>query len=110
MHRFSGVPFPQAPITHHWLDSSHITFGVLTAGAVVGAAKLEASAFRGRGPDENRYGIESPKLDSQSFLASLDPTSSRALQASYWRLHSPEQLETDVHQDRTTASAIFAPH
>src|SRR6185295_3951046 len=35
MHRFSGMNDPQAPITHHWLDSSHITYGVLTAGAVI---------------------------------------------------------------------------
>ena len=108
MHRFSGMAFPQAPITHHWLDSSHITFGVLTGGVVVGPAKLEASAFRGREPDENRYGIESPKLDSHSFRISLNPTASWALQASYGRLHSPEQLEPDMAVDRTTASAIYA--
>ncbi len=108
MHRFSGVPFPSAPITHHWLDSSHITFGVLTAGAVVGGAKLEASAFRGREPDENRYGIESPKLDSHSFRLSLNPTPSWAFQISRGRLNSPEQLEPDVDVDRTTASAIYA--
>ena len=31
MHRTSGMDIPEAPITHHWLDSTHITFGVLTA-------------------------------------------------------------------------------
>ncbi len=108
MHRFSGMAFPQAPITHHWLDSSHISFGVLTGGAVLGPAKLEASAFRGREPDENRYGIESPKLDSHSFRVSLNPAPAWALQASYGRLNSPEQLEPDVDVDRTTASAIYA--
>ncbi|HEY2923759.1 MAG TPA: hypothetical protein VGJ98_02205 [Candidatus Eisenbacteria bacterium] len=108
MHRFSGMAVPQAPITHHWLDSSHITFGVLTAGGVLGPAKLEASAFRGREPDQNRYDIESPKLDSHSFRFSLNPTPSWALQASYGRLTSPEQLEPDVDVDRTTASAIHA--
>jgi hypothetical protein len=108
MHRFSGMSIPQAPITHHWLDSSHITFGVLTAGAVLGSAKFEASAFRGREPDQNRYDIESPKLDSHSFRFSLNPTPAWALQASYGRLHSPEQLEPDVNVDRITASAIHA--
>ena len=108
MHRFSGMAIPAAPITHHWLDSSHISFGVLTAGAVVGRAKLEASAFRGREPDENRWGIETPKLDSHSFRISLNPAPSWALQASYGRLNSPEQLEPDVDIDRTTASAIYA--
>jgi|GEM_PF-3089153 len=25
MHRFSGMGNPEAPITHHWLDSTHVT-------------------------------------------------------------------------------------
>src|SRR5206468_760944 len=51
MHRFSSMSLPEAPITHHWLDSTHISFGVVTAGAVVDRVKIEASAFRGREPD-----------------------------------------------------------
>jgi len=108
MHRFSGLNIPQAPITHHWLDSSHITFGVLTTGAVWGGAKIEASAFRGREPDQNRYDIESPKLDSHSFRLSLNPAPAWAFQVSYGRLNSPEQLEPEVDVDRTTASAMYA--
>jgi hypothetical protein len=107
MHRFSGMNIPVAPITHHWLDSTHITYGVLTAGAVVDQVKFEASAFRGREPDQDRWNIESPKLDSQSFRLSVNPTEHWALQASYGRLHSPEQLEPEVDQDRTTASAMY---
>ena len=106
MHRFSGANIPVAPITHHWLDSTHISYGILTAGAVLDRVKLEASAFRGREPDENRWNIEPPKLDSHSFRVSVNPTDRWALQASYGRLHSPEQLEPDVDQDRTTVSAI----
>ena len=106
MHRFSGVNIPVAPITHHWLDSTHITYGVLTGGAVVDRLKVEASAFRGREPDENRWDIESPRLDSHSFRLSVNPTDRWALQVSYGRIHSPEQLEPDVNQDRVTASAM----
>jgi hypothetical protein len=106
MHRFSGANLPAAPITHHWLDSSHITYGVVTGGVVAGGAKFEASAFRGREPDEHRWNIEAPKLDSYSFRLSFNPATHWALQASYGRLHSPEQLEPDVDQDRLTASAI----
>jgi hypothetical protein len=108
MHRFSGMNIPQAPITHHWLDSSHITFGVLTAGVVLGGVKVEASAFRGREPDQNRYDIETPKLDSHSFRLSLNPAPAWALQVSHGRLNSPEQLEPEVDVDRTTASAMVA--
>jgi len=108
MHRFSAMAMPDAPITHHWLDSSHITYGVLTGGVVVGGLKFETSAFRGREPDQNRWGIESPKLDSHSFRLSWNPSAAWALQASYGRLHSPEQLEPEVNTDRVTASAIYA--
>lgn len=108
MHRFSGSANPMAPLTHHWLDSSHITFGVLTGGLVWGGAKLEASAFRGREPDEKRWDLESPELDSHSFRLSLNPAPAWSLQASYGRLHSPEQLEPEVNVDRTTASAMAA--
>src|SRR6185295_17594193 len=101
---------PQAPITHHWLDSSHITYGVLTAGAVIDRVKLEGSAFRGREPDENRWDIESPTLDSHAFRVSFNPTPEWALQVSHGRLKSPEQLEADVDQDRTTASASHDGH
>jgi hypothetical protein len=107
MHRTSGMDIPEAPITHHWLDSTHITYGVLTGGAVVDRIKVEASTFRGREPDENRWDIESPKLDSYSFRLSANPTDHLALQLSYGRIHSPEQLEPEVDQDRTTASALY---
>lgn len=110
MHRFSGMNVPQAPITHHWLDSSHITYGVLTAGAVLDRIKVEASTFRGREPDENRWDIEPPHLDSHAFRVSINPTPAWALQVSHGRLKGPEQLEADVDQDRTTASAIYEGH
>lgn len=107
MHRFSGSNIPVAPITHHWLDSTHIAYGVLTAGAVVDRIKVEASAFRGREPDEHRWNIESPKLDSYAFRLSINPSEHWALQVSGGHIHSPEQLEPDVDQDRTTASAVY---
>jgi hypothetical protein len=107
MHRASGDEIPDAPITHHWLDSSHITFGVLTVGAVSGAWKLEGSLFNGREPDQHRYDIENPELDSRSLRLSWNPTPRWALQASHGRITSPEQLEPEVDQDRTTASVIL---
>ena len=54
MHRLSIQDSPEAPITHHWLDSTHITFGVVTAGLVLGDVKIEASRFNGREPDQHR--------------------------------------------------------
>src|SRR5207344_2673260 len=40
MHRASGDDNPEAPISHHWLDSTHVTFGVVTLGYVLGGFKL----------------------------------------------------------------------
>jgi hypothetical protein len=107
MHRFSAMSIPMAPITHHWLDSTHITYGVLTVGAVVDRIKVEASAFRGREPDENRWDIEKAELDSHSFRVSVNPTPSWSLQLSHGHIESPEELEPDVNQERTTATAIY---
>ena len=105
MHRFSGMDNPEAPITHHWLDSSHITYGVATLGWIRGDWKLEGSAFHGREPDRYRWDIEPPKFDSFSSRLSYNPTRDWALQVSYGHLVSPEGLEPDVNQGRFTASA-----
>ena len=107
MHRLSGMDIPEAPITHHWLDSTHITFGVLTAGVVLDTWKFEASAFKGREPDQYRYDIEAPRLDSFSGRVSWNPARELSLQVSWGRLHSPEQLEPDRNEDRFTASATY---
>ena len=53
MHRISALDNPATPIAHHWLDSSHVSFGVVTAGFVHDALKLEVSQFTGREPDQN---------------------------------------------------------
>src|SRR5207245_11456866 len=67
MHRFSGMDNPEAPITHHWLDSTHVTFGVATVAYTWAAKiKLEGSPFTGREPDQSRRDIEHPKMQSQS--------------------------------------------
>ena len=107
MHRASAMDSPEAPITHHWLDSTHITFGVVTAGWVHDAWKLEASRFRGREPDQDRWDIESPRLDSTSARLSWNPTASLALQVSWAHLQSPEALDPTVDERRWSASAIY---
>jgi len=107
MHRFSGLENPEAPLGHHWLDSTHITFGVATLGWIRGPVKLEGSVFTGREPDEERADIEEPKMDSWSVRASWQPTPDWSFQASFGQLESPEQLEPGVDLDRTTVSAIY---
>jgi hypothetical protein len=108
MHRFSGMDSPEAPITHHWLDSTHISYGVATAGySWHDTVKVEGSIFTGREPDQSRWDIETPRMDSQSLRLTINPTHDWSLQVSYGHLNSPEQLEPDVDQDRVTASATY---
>ena len=107
MHRFSGMDDPEAPIGHHWLDSTHITFGVITAGFVHGAWKLEGSVFTGREPDQRRWDFDPVRLDSGSARLSWNPAPNWALQVSYGFIKSPEQLEPGQDQRRTTASATY---
>jgi hypothetical protein len=107
MHRFSGMDDPAAPISHHWLDSTHITYGVVTWGIVHGAWKLEASAFNGREPDQDRWNFDRPRLDSWSSRLSWNPTANWSLQVSYGFIKGPEQLEPNVNQHRVTASATY---
>lgn len=107
MHRMSAMDSPEAPISHHWLDSTHISFGVVTAGFVTGAVKLEASRFNGREPDQHRFDIETGPLDSTAIRVSWNPSKSLSLQASWAHLVGPEQLEPGEPQRRWSASAIL---
>lgn len=107
MHRYSGMRNPEAPIAHHWFDSTHITFGVATLGASQGPFKLEGSWFNGREPDQYRWNIETRKFDSWSTRLSFNPSPEWALQASYGYLKSPEALEPDTSVRRLTASASY---
>ena len=107
MHRTSAMDSPEAPITHHWFDSTHITFGVLTGGFVHGGWKIEASQFRGREPDEDRYDIETGELDSTAVRLSWNPTENWSLQASWADITSPEALEPDEDEERWSVSGIY---
>jgi len=108
MHRGSAKYNPEPPITHHWFDSTHITYGVITAGYSARQFQLEASAFRGAEPDEQRWNIETPKLDSWSVRATVNPSPAWSVQASYAQIKQPEALHPGEDEHRFTASAHYA--
>jgi hypothetical protein len=108
MHRESIMDSPEAPITHHWLDSTHISFGVLTGGIVLDRVKLEVSRFNAREPDQHRWNIETGPLDSTSIRLSWNPVRTLSLQGSWAQFNAPEQLEPGVDQKRWSASALYA--
>ena len=107
MHRLSGTDNPEAPLSHHWLDSTHVSWGVVTGGYTLGGVKLEASGFNGHEPDQYHYNIETRSLDSYAVRATLNPTQGLSLQGSFGRLASPEQLEPGISVRRSTASVTY---
>lgn len=109
MHRGSAKLNPEAPITHHWFDSTHITYGVATVGFASRQFQLEGSLFTGREPDEDRWDIEKPRFDSWSVRATFNPSPAWSMQVSHGFIKNPEYLiHPGENEHRTTASAHYA--
>lgn len=105
-HRASAMELPQAPLSHHWQDSTHISDQVVTLGIQHGIFRIEASGFHGQEPNENRWNIDYGGIDSWSSRFSVYPNANWAIQMSAGRLRHPErQAPGDVI--RSTASAEY---
>lgn len=109
-HRLSAMPNPIAPITHHWLDATHISYGVVTSGVYGDRWKAEASVFNGREPDERRTDFDLGPLDSVSARLSWLPSASLVMQVSAGHLNDAEPVvgsASRVDVKRVTASATY---
>jgi hypothetical protein len=108
-HRLSAMPNPIAPISHHWLDSTHVSFGVVTGGLYGRKWKAEGSVFNGREPDDRRYDFDLAPLDSYSGRVWFLPTPAWALQVSAGHLAQAEFRADGPREDvdRVTASATY---
>lgn len=110
LHRASAIVNPVGPLTHHWLDSTHVSFGVMTFGVHNQRWKIEASAFNGREPDEGRIALDLGAFDSAAVRLSFLPTEAWAVQVSGASLRSSR---TDIVGQprrpglRVTASATY---
>ena len=107
MHRPSAMDNLAAPLSHHWQDATHISFGVLTAGVFGQRWKLEGSAYNGREPDEERWGFDPIGLDSYSGRFTVNPDSAWSFSAGYGFLKSPEALRPAESMHRVTASVLY---
>lgn len=106
MHRASAGPNPTAPLSHHHLDATHISHGVVNAAVTRGGVTFEASAFRGRESDEHRVKMDFGPLDSYSGRVTWKGDRWRT-QVSAGHLKFPDPTEfTDI--DRLTASVSYA--
>jgi hypothetical protein len=103
-HRASAAELPQAPLSHHLQDSTHIAASVLTIGAQQKQFGAAISGFHGQEPDNsNRWDIDRGRADSWSVRGTWDPTANWSAQFSTGHLHQPERDEPGDLQ-RTTAS------
>lgn len=103
-HRASASENPLAVLGHHQQDSTHIVNSVITVGFASGPVQLEASTFRGREPNENRWNIDRGKPDSFSSRLTVAAGNNFSGQFSMGRINNREALEPDLDTLRTTAS------
>src|SRR6202020_1125735 len=86
---------------------THIAADVVTMGLTYGVARIEASGFHGREPNEFRWDIDQGKIDSWSTRLTIQPGKNWSGQYSYGRIPSPEPLFPTEDQDRMTASVMY---
>jgi len=106
-HRASASEIPQAALSHHVQDSTHIAGSVLTVGAQSGMFGYAFSGFHGREPDEKRWDIDTGKIDSWAARFTFDPSPNWTAQVSTGHLKHPEAAEPGDIQ-RTTASVAYS--
>jgi len=105
MHRPSASENPQSPLGHHYLDSTHVSPGVVSFGVERNGFQVEAGAFHGQEPDEDRLDLDTAALDSYSVRGSW-ADGPWAFQVSGAHLKTPER-KSPYDENRVTASASF---
>jgi len=106
-HRASAFENPVGTLGHHQEDSTHIAYDVITVGFTQGIARIEASGFHGREPNEHRWQVQQGAIDSWSTRLTVQPGKDWSGQYSYARIHSPEALFPTENQERMTASVMY---
>ena len=105
MHRPSAIYNPQAPLSHHYLDATHVTPGVVSVGVERSGFKAEVGAFHGQEPDEDRLDLDTAALDSYSARLSW-AGGPWQFQISGADLKTPER-KSPYDATRVTASASY---
>jgi hypothetical protein len=105
-HRLSASALPTAPLSHHNLDSTHLSANVVSARIDVGPVAFEAGVFHGGEPDENRFDLDGGPIDSYAGRFSVRPIDGLTLQISAARRTNPEAIE-EGNQTRQTTSIEY---
>jgi hypothetical protein len=105
-HRPSSAAIPMAPLSHHNLDSTHISDDVVTALWGSRFVIVDGSLFHGAEPDENRWDLDQGALDSYAGRITVNPGAGLSFQVSACRREEPEAIEAG-NQTRQTASVAW---
>jgi hypothetical protein len=107
MHRFSAQT-PNAPLSHHFLDATHISYGVATFGLIAqNRVKIEGSWFNGLEPDQNRWNIEPIRFDSYALRITAMLSDNLVLDGSVGGRPSPERLHPGIGDVSLTTSLTY---
>ncbi|MGE0816481.1 MAG: hypothetical protein AB7O28_05695 [Vicinamibacterales bacterium] len=105
MHRASASENPQVPLSHHQLDATHLSQGVVHAAVTVAGVRVDGGLFRGQEPDERRTDLDTGPLDSQALQIGYARGSWTAQVSTAW-LTRPERLSV-YDAERRTASVSY---
>src|SRR5690606_6543974 len=111
MHRASARANPEPPITHHWFDSTHVTFGVVTAagGPALGrpALRHRASARVTPEPPLTHHWFDSTHVTCGVVTAGV-ATGLWQLEASAFRGGEPDKDRWDIETPRLDSWSVRA--
>lgn len=105
MHRASAIENPQVPLSHHQLDATHISQGVVHAAIATAGLRVDAALFHGQEPDEQRTDLDLGALDSQAMQLSYARGGWSAQLSTAWLTHPERLYPTDAR--RHTASVSY---
>lgn len=91
MHRASAIENPQVPLSHHQLDATHVSHGVVHAAIAAVGVRVDAALFHGQEPDERRTDLDTGPLDSQAVQVAYTRGGWTAQVSTAW-LTRPERL------------------
>lgn len=103
-HRASAMANPAAPISHQWLDSTGISYGVATVGISQRKWQFEGSCFNGREDEGDGWSMSVAPMRSYAGRISFNPSRNWSFQTSLALLEGAEAFDRSASQTRVTTS------
>lgn len=98
---------PTGSITHRYISSTDIAYGVGSAGISVYGWTIEGSGFTGKSQDERYWKIKKPHFDSFALRLSYCYEDIFSCQASYGHINNTDPVELSLKNKRFIVSAAY---